>query len=257
MTLVKEGIFRKPRLRSNEAIKKFAHLFEGDIINVSGGNDSDKNSTLKDYYFGNYDQGKRYKEYFSNAQNYYVSHYPNDCTNIFNTNTEAVNSKKIDLNLPVNGEHLNRYDVVFNHTVLEHVFNIFQAFENLCSMSKDIVILVVPQSQKIHDYNRGYEDYWRFTPFSIEKLFHMNNMIPIYRETTYGFSESMYLIYIASKNPDKWRLHFPKLLPIKDYLSSKNDGSLSTIYSYLIISFESLLRRTIHLLNTRLKKNER
>jgi hypothetical protein len=110
-------------------------------------------------------------------------------------------------------------------------------------LSKDIVIFVVPQFQKIHDYKRGYKDYWRFTPFSVDKLFNRNGLSVLYRKTTYGFSESMYLFYIASKKPDKWKKHFPELLEVEDYLNSKNDGTSLTIFSHIVIKLDTLIRK--------------
>lgn len=62
--IITEGVFRKPRLRSNDILKKYADLFEGSVVNVSASSDSDKDCSLFEYYFGDYDSGTRYKEYF-------------------------------------------------------------------------------------------------------------------------------------------------------------------------------------------------
>ncbi len=77
-----EGIFRKPRIRTNAILKKFAPLFSGDVINVSASNDSDKQCSFFEYYFGDYDTGNRYKDYFSKADSYTITNYPDDTTNI-------------------------------------------------------------------------------------------------------------------------------------------------------------------------------
>lgn len=77
----------------------------------------------------------------------------------------------------MNQEIANRFDVVFNHTVLEHIFDVNKAFENLCKMSKDIVIVVVPFCKNKY---AEYGDYWRFTPLAVQKLFVKNSMDLIY-----------------------------------------------------------------------------
>ncbi|MGM0519939.1 MAG: hypothetical protein ACQERD_09890 [Campylobacterota bacterium] len=238
--IITEGIFRKPRIRTNKILKRFAHLFEGDIINVSGSSDSDKECSLKDYYFGNYDNGKRYKDYFINAKSYTVSNYPLDETKY---NLDKTDMIFLDLEKDMPEEYLNRFDVVYNHTVFEHIFDVFTAFRNLCSLSNDIVIFVVPQFQRIHDYARGYKDYWRFTPFAIDKLFEENDLTVIYRETTTGFSESMYLFYIATKNPKKWENKFPNLDKLEKYITKENDGLNYTLYSKYISYFDIIVRK--------------
>jgi hypothetical protein len=237
---ITEGIFRKPRLRTNEILKRFADMFQGHIINVSGSSDSDKECSYKDYYFGNYDNGTRYKEYFTNASSYTVSNYPHDETEY---NLEETGMIFLDLEKDMPDNCIDKFDVVFNHTVFEHVFDIFKAFKNLCSLSNDIVIFIVPQFQRVHDYSRGYKDYWRFTPFAVDKLFEDNGFKVLYRETTTGFSESMYLFYIASKNPGKWENEFPKLESVEKYLTKENDGLNYTLYSKCILYFDILIRR--------------
>jgi len=237
--MIYEGIFRRPRIKTNKILKKFAHLFSGDVINVSGSNDSDKNSSILEYYFGDYDQGQRYKDYFLSADSYLVSNYPDDKTVINIPREEQI---MLDLEADLSDELVGRFDVVFNHTVLEHVFDVFKAFHNLCSLSKDIVILVVPQAQKIHDYSRGYADYWRMTPFAVERLFKDNGMHVLHREATYGFSESIYLFYIASKNPDKWLSSFERTCPADEFLSVCNDGTKMTLLSFWHLRIDQIIR---------------
>jgi len=237
--IFKEGIFRKPRLRTNKILKRFSYLFEGDVINVSASSDSDKNCGIIDYYFGDYDNGQRYKDYFFNAKNYTISNYLKDKTQ-YQINENMI---YIDLEEDLPKELEGKFDVVYNHTVFEHIFDIFKAFKNLCKLSSDVVIFIVPQFQRIHDYNRGYEDYWRFTPFSVDKMFKSNGFQVLYRETTFGFSESMYLFYIASRKPDKWIGKFPKIKNLKDYITKKNDGINYFLYSRLIINIDFLIRK--------------
>ena len=54
--------FRLPRIWSNKILREFAPLFKGKIINISGWEDKDK-------------QGSFYKDYFSNADSYFISNF--------------------------------------------------------------------------------------------------------------------------------------------------------------------------------------
>lgn len=54
--------FRLPRVWSNDELKKFAHLFEGDVANVSGWQDKDK-------------QGDEYKNYFTQKNSYTITNF--------------------------------------------------------------------------------------------------------------------------------------------------------------------------------------
>lgn len=202
-----EGVMRKPRLWSNKELKKIAHLFTGMIINVSGAQDSDKEvkSYFKYLLTKDVDCGNKYQQYFVNATKYYISNYYED-NRRGHLQNDAEDTKKIYINLdePIRDELKGKFDVVFNHTVLEHVFDIFTAFKNLCMMSKDIVIIIIPSVQMVHDYNGAYKDYWRFTPFAIDELFKKNGMKVLYRSSNKPISGSVYYFYVASKSPEKW-----------------------------------------------------
>ena len=75
-----EGIFRRPRLWSNQELRKFGTLFKGRIVNVSGAEDYDKSVTdLREYLFSSrYDAGLKYKSYFPNAEAYCLTNHPGD-----------------------------------------------------------------------------------------------------------------------------------------------------------------------------------
>lgn len=178
--------FRVPRVWSNFQLKKFAPLFKGDIINVSGWKDEDK-------------EGNFYKNYFQNADSYHISNYKSEACG-FQGNIK--NEFFLDLEKQVENKYKNKFDVVFNHTVLEHVFDVNQAFKNLCDMSKDIVIVIVPFLQEEHT---DYGDYWRFTPQAIKKLFRKNGLDTIYLNYNDNSSSSIYIFAIGSKNPKNWK----------------------------------------------------
>lgn len=180
-----EGIWRIPRIWSNNELKKFSGHFKGDIINVSGWKDEDK-------------EGSRYRDYFSKASEYWISNFRTDARG-FQGN--LYNEIFLDLSIPLKEDLREKFDVVFNHTVLEHVFELNTAFKNLCDLSKDIVIIVVPFMQEQHGY---YGDYWRFTPQVLDKLFKLNNLETLYINYNNQLESSIYIFAIGTKKKHKW-----------------------------------------------------
>jgi len=111
--------YRLPRIWSNQELKKFAHLFSGEIVNVSAWEDKDK-------------EGGHYKNYFINANKYYLTNYKTKARGFQGYENEFYLDLKKDLDKSL----INRFDVVFNHTALEHIYDIRKAFRNLCLLSK-------------------------------------------------------------------------------------------------------------------------
>ena len=180
--------FGNPRKWSNYELRKFASLFTGKVLNVSAGTNIDK-------------QGSTYDKYFSSASEFWVTNYPGDLVKGLQS---LPNEIPFDLESEVPKEHQRAYDVVFNHTTLEHVFDIFTAFRNLCSFSKDIVILVVPFAQLEHK-GKYFSDYWRFTPSGLRELFKRNGFETLYESETNTEGAPVYLFFIASRTPEKWK----------------------------------------------------
>lgn len=209
--------FRLPRIWSNKILREVSPIFEGDIINVSGWNDSDK-------------EGSNYRDYFLNANTYVISNYGG-------VRGESKNEEyQIDLESDLPKELELNFDVVFNHTTLEHIFDIFKAVENLCRMSRDIVIVVVPFVQQVH-HQSSYLDYWRFTHYSLKHLFERNKLQVIYLSSTPYANSGIYHLCIASKYPDKWtdklldlssQINFGKHL-VRDSLITKFLGKLTCL----------------------------
>jgi hypothetical protein len=176
--------FTDARLWSNDEIMKFGHLYDGNVINVSAWEDKDKN--------GNY-----YKSYFPNATNYYISNFGTDQGVLQGSKNEFF----IDLTAPLDSQFINKFSLVFNHTTLEHVFEFRTAFDNLCTMTSDSVMIVVPWLQQLH---ATYGDYWRFSPQALVKLFEKNDMKTIYLSWTEKPRTSVYVFAIGTKQPQKW-----------------------------------------------------
>ncbi|WP_417237083.1 MULTISPECIES: hypothetical protein [Flavobacteriaceae] len=197
-----DRVFRLPRVWSNRELSKFAHLFLGDIANISGWKDIDK-------------EGKHYKDYFINATTYTITNYKSEARGFQNLENEIF----LDLTKPLPNELINKFNVVFNHTVLEHIYEVHDAFKNLCLMTKDIAIVVVPFLQEMH---ADYGDYWRFTPQTMDRLFKENSMNMMYCSFNSHKNASVYLFCIASKNKSNWQGLIPES---KSHIDPFNDGN--------------------------------
>ncbi len=177
--------FRVPRIWSNRELEKFAALFKGKVVNISGWRDFDKN-------------GKTYKEYFSSANEYWITNYKSEARGF---QGDQENEFFLDLTAPL-GNNYPAFDVVFNHTVLEHIFEVDVAFRNLCALSRDVVVLIVPFLQEQHG---DYGDYWRFSPQAVDMLFTKNKMEVLYLNYNDSANSSIYVFAIASKFPENWK----------------------------------------------------
>jgi len=188
--------FRIPRQWSNEELRNFGHLFYGDIVNVSGWKDIDK-------------EGKTYNEYFVNANSYTITNFKKEARGFQGYDNEIF----LDLEKDLPTELHKKFDVVFNHTTLEHIFDFHKAMQNLCDMSKDIVILVVPFLQEMHG---EYGDFWRFTPTAIKRLFEMNEMEVLYSSFNSHKETSVYLFFIATRYYSTWGSKISNSFSFKD-----------------------------------------
>lgn len=182
MSLMAEPRFRAARIWSNRVLAQIAPSLHGAIVNVSAWRDEDK-------------EGKRYRDYFVGADEYWLTNWRSDARG-FQGN--LANEIFLDLEQPLPETLVGRFDVVFNHTTLEHVFDIFTAFHNLCCLSRDVVILVVPFLQEQHG---EYGDYWRFTPFALEKLFARENRRLDFIAWNDGSVDAIYLVAGSALSP--------------------------------------------------------
>lgn len=185
----KNRVYRLPRQWSNAELRKFAHLFAGDVINVSAWQDEDK-------------EGGHYKDYFSKANSYRMSNHRTEIRGFQGYEDEILLNLEEDLPRELE----NRFDVVFNHTTLEHIYNFQQAFHNLCLLSRDIVIVVVPFLQEMHA--GAYGDYWRFSPQALDRLFARENLTLLYLSFNNQRNASVYVFAVATRDPAKWNKHF-------------------------------------------------
>ena len=212
--------FRRPRMWSNRELNRFSCLFKGDVVNVSAGDDVDK-------------EGHCYRDYFLNCNSYTTTNYGPGLHRGFQGRDDE---RLLDLCQPLPVELVRQFDTVFNHTTLEHVVNVGQAMENLCRLSRDVVILVVPFLQAQHE-TTGYRDYWRFTPTLLRHLFAEQGFDVIYESANDERGSSVYIFQIASCHSGKWESLIPRQLldqPVGDWLgqSSSTRGGLRRLLSF-------------------------
>ncbi len=186
-----ERRFRLARKWSNRMLAAVAGHFAGDVINVSAWEDQDK-------------EGHFYREYFPHARSYSVSNYGGE------RGQSAATDYVIDLEAELPLELRERFDVVFNHTTLEHIFAVNLAVKNLCCLSRDLVVVVVPYVQEVH-VSASFSDYWRFTHLGLQRMFEQNGFgVAVLLSSPFRRS-SVYHFCVASRQPEKWRGRFATL----------------------------------------------
>lgn len=116
-----------PRYWSNDVLHSIAdHLPQGlEILNVSGWDDRDKEGSHYRSYF---------RSYFRSPAAYHISNYPDDSARGANVHSDVL----LDLQKPLPAELKGAYDVVLNHTVLEHVADPQFAFRQIADISSDL-----------------------------------------------------------------------------------------------------------------------
>jgi hypothetical protein len=181
-----------PRRWSNRALASFAPLFEGDVVNVSGWRDDDK-------------EHGTYRSYFTKASSYAITNYWGSST----ANDGAPDSIFLDLTTDLPDGLKGKYDVVFNHTVLEHIFDVPKAVRNMAEMTRDVMITVVPFMQDEH-YSPGlYGDFWRLTPLCVKQLMENNGLTLLHMSSNNNPWFPVYILAIASRKPQQWASQFP------------------------------------------------
>jgi hypothetical protein len=96
-------------------------------------------------------------------------------------------------------------------------------------MSRDVVIVVLPFSQVQHKTD-SYEDYWRFTPSCIRKMFRENGLEMVYEAESKLKKAAIYLLFVGSRNPQKWKEQMPKFEPVR--VAGKSIGFLWSLKEF-------------------------
>ena len=181
------GFFMKNcRTWSNKEIRKIAgHLGHLDsIINVSGWKDEDK-------------EGHFYRSYFS-CNKYIISNFEKDSER----GAVEKNSVFIDLEEKVSNEFKHKFDLVFNHTIIEHIYNPFNTLDNLFDLSRNYILCVSPWKQKLHFSPGNYADYLRLSPFFFRRWAKENSLKVIYESVTPSYYLEIYYVVLLAKNTD-------------------------------------------------------
>ncbi len=181
------------RIYSNNLLKEYLKYFGGNIINVSGWEDSDK-------------QGGFYIDYYNDVKSYTISNI-DGINGTPKARKGGIEYIYLDLDNPIDDGFNGLYDVVFNHTVLEHIFSLFNALEVITSLSKDVIITIVPFSQPVH-YTDSYGDYHRITPRFLEQYFSKKGYTTILSDYNDQPFSHIYVINISTKFPDKYKAFF-------------------------------------------------
>jgi hypothetical protein len=176
------------RVWSNRLLHHVGAMMEGDVVNVSGWRDEDKH-------------GRRYRDYFPKAKTYTVTNYASPRRGL----GDGVPSIELDLTAPLPDRLRNAFDVVFNHTTLEHIFDLTTAAANLAAMTRDIVVVVVPFTEAIHGHEDGFGDFWRFTPEAVDGLFRPHDVVRVYAAMNHQPWWGIYVFWVGSRRPDRWR----------------------------------------------------
>lgn len=177
----------RPRDWSNAELRRFAPLFDGAVINVSGWRDEDKT-------------GGHYRDYFPAAASYHISNYHGE-----SGITGAAGEVFIDLEAGLPPGLAGRYQVAFNHTTLEHVYDIRKAVVNICALSHDTVILVTPFLQQVHYIEGSFGDWWRPTPTCIERLLEEQGFHVVYQSCNDNPWYIVYVFTVACRDPERHR----------------------------------------------------
>ena len=178
-----------PRHWSNAQLRQFAPRCTGDVVNVSGWQDADK-------------EGAAYRTYFSSCRSYAITNYANGARG--QTDAGAL-SIPFDLEAPVPPSLAQAFDVVFCHTVLEHVFDHERAFAALRQLSRDVVVVVVPFLQDEHEEPGSYGDFWRYTSASLRRLLERDGMRLVHLSSNDNVWWPIYLFAVACRDVDRWR----------------------------------------------------
>jgi hypothetical protein len=201
------NLLRKINIRhwSNDELKYCISYLDNyeSVINISGWKDEDK-------------EGDFYKNYFLNAKIYHISNFPNDhAKGIMDINDIKIDlSKKIDISLH------NKYNIVFNHTVLEHVEDPVFAFSEMSNLTNDLMITVIPWVQQLHFIENQFGDFYRFSPMLMRKLYLDNGFTILYENFMPNFANECYLIYVGTKKINNHK-SFPQNLKPISYLNGK------------------------------------
>jgi hypothetical protein len=178
-----EPHFREPRLWSNKKLRMYAKHEGGIVINLSAGDDCDKDGDL-------------YRNYFTSCESYSTTNYSlGSYRGLRDDDSYECNLEEDDNKLVASGL---KADLIFCHTVLEHIYNVEAAFKTISNLSRESVVIIVPFSQTYHPSN-SFDDFWRFTPAILVRKFRELGFNSFYHDCNYKSSKSIYVYFHARR----------------------------------------------------------
>jgi hypothetical protein len=219
-----DRVHRVPRLWSNRELARVGDLFEGDVVNVSAWRDEDK-------------AGGHYRDYFPRARSYSLTNFRADMRGYQGIDGELF----LDLEQPLPETLTARFDVVFNHTTLEHVYDFRTAFANMSAMTRDAFIIIAPWLQPFHG---DYGDYWRFSPLALSRLMVDNGLTPARITWNDDRRASVYIFAIGVREKDKWRDVFEFDCAPEDLVRPKRYAGREALHAPLIEGARAIARRS-------------
>jgi len=203
-------------------------------INVSGYLDSDKENNF-------------YVNYFR-INNYVISIYDNDKS--YSNRESAI---IIDLDgsaIKENATHFQKYDLVFSHTVLEHVKNPFLAFSNLEYLlaPNGVLISVVPFIYKFHFSDGDFGDYWRYTPHSLKLLHEKTGLYINLMEVGPSNGYEKYIITVASRHAGYTNFEF-NISKFQEWNNTLGKNSFFSLLQNLILRVIDAIKSRYHMLS--------
>jgi hypothetical protein len=182
-----------PRHSSNRTLHTYLGAFGGEVINVSGWEDSDK-------------EGRFYRQYFGAPTRYVVSNIRGE-RGMPAVAPAGSDFLYLDLEKPLDHDLCGAFDVAFSHTVAEHIFDPLQTFTTIAKLTRDVVIIVVPFSQGVH-YSRSFGDYLRFTPLFLKRYFEERGFAVLLCTSNDQPFLPVYTVFIASRYPARYESEF-------------------------------------------------
>jgi hypothetical protein len=188
--LLTDRKFRLARLWSNEELRRLGGAFTGRAINVSAWKDEDKD-------------GGHYRTYFPNVDHYHISNFSG------HRGYQGLQEEVLlDLTAELPEELEGAFDLVFNHTTLEHIYEVEKAFDNLCKMTSDALVVIVPFAQVQHESD-SWKDYWRFTPTWAEEAMKRRGLTMIYVSANNHRNAATYVVAVGVRDPEAWANRLP------------------------------------------------
>lgn len=158
-------------------------------------------------------RGGVYRDYFTHKRSYAVTNVPRAGKGFGSISGGDVKEIPLDLEGVPPKQLEGKFDVVLNICTLEHVRDIETAFSNLCRMSRDAVILVVPAIQQIHVSDYG--DYWRMTTLGVAKMFQKHGYVPLVIRANDQPFRPIFVFAIAVRDLKKYEGKLPPSLDLE------------------------------------------